>query len=64
MFQVAVALLHKYQELKGLGHPDFQSFDKSFRSTPTNDALQSEVCLLATDNVGAYHAHKGCNGVE
>ena len=44
LFQVAVALLHKYQELKALGHPDFQCFKKTFRRMPTNDVLQHEVC--------------------
>ena len=41
LFQVAVALLHKYQELKALGHPDFQCFGMKFQGTPA--VLQTEV---------------------
>ena len=54
-FQVAVGLLHTYQDLKTLGHPDYQHLEKHFRSTLTDDALENEVrvtLVTQTDNKG------------
>ena len=42
-FQVAVELLHTYQDLKALGHPDYQCLKEHFRSTLEDAALVDEV---------------------